>query len=73
MRVLARRSPDRFMEHLAILEQGDDPATSTTWLEGRGIGRSQARPNSGTEARSGAVSSRTNRAAPSRPAYRLLC
>jgi hypothetical protein len=21
------------MEHLAMLDQGDDPATSTTWLE----------------------------------------
>ena len=26
-------SLDRFMEHLAMLENGDDPATSTTWLE----------------------------------------
>jgi quercetin dioxygenase-like cupin family protein len=24
---------DRFMEHLAMLEHGDDPATTTTWLE----------------------------------------
>ncbi|MBN9327335.1 MAG: cupin [Cellulomonas sp. 73-145] len=24
---------DCFMEHLAMLEAGDDPATSTTWLE----------------------------------------
>jgi hypothetical protein len=22
-----------FMEHLAILENGDDPVTTTTWLE----------------------------------------
>jgi quercetin dioxygenase-like cupin family protein len=26
-------APDSFMEHLAMLDQGDDPATSTTWLE----------------------------------------
>ena len=26
-------TPDDFMEHLALLEVGDDPATSTTWLE----------------------------------------
>lgn len=26
-------APDRFMEHLAMLENGDDPATTTTWLE----------------------------------------
>lgn len=26
-------SPDRYMEHLAMLENGDDPATTTTWLE----------------------------------------
>ena len=26
-------APDRFMEHLAMLEQSDDPATSTVWLE----------------------------------------
>lgn len=26
-------SPDTFMEHLAMLELGDDPATATTWLE----------------------------------------
>lgn len=24
---------DSFMEHLAMLDQGDDPAASTTWLE----------------------------------------
>jgi quercetin dioxygenase-like cupin family protein len=26
-------APDSFMEHLAMLDQADDPATSTTWLE----------------------------------------
>ena len=26
-------APDSFMEHLAMLDQGDDPAASTTWLE----------------------------------------
>ena len=26
-------SPDRFMEHLAMLENDDDAATTTTWLE----------------------------------------
>ena len=26
-------APDAFMEHLAMLEGGDDPATTTTWLE----------------------------------------
>lgn len=26
-------APDRFMEHLAMLEHGDDTATTTTWLE----------------------------------------
>ncbi|NNU27080.1 (R)-mandelonitrile lyase [Isoptericola sediminis] len=26
-------TPDSFMEHLAMLENTDDPATSTTWLE----------------------------------------
>jgi quercetin dioxygenase-like cupin family protein len=26
-------SPDDFMEHLAMFEIGDDPATATTWLE----------------------------------------
>ena len=26
-------APDSFMEHLAMLDQGDDPASSTTWLE----------------------------------------
>ena len=26
-------SADRFMEHLAMFEYGDDPASSTTWLE----------------------------------------
>lgn len=26
-------SPDAFMEHLAMLENADDPATTTTWLE----------------------------------------
>jgi len=26
-------APDSFMEHLAMLDQGDDPATSTTWRE----------------------------------------
>lgn len=26
-------SPDRFMEHLAMLEHGEDPATTTIWLE----------------------------------------
>jgi quercetin dioxygenase-like cupin family protein len=25
--------PDSYMEHLAILESADDPATTTTWLE----------------------------------------
>ncbi|WP_454048310.1 (R)-mandelonitrile lyase [Cellulomonas sp. Marseille-Q8402] len=25
--------PDRWMEHLAMLESADDPATTTTWLE----------------------------------------
>ncbi|MDM8084516.1 cupin domain-containing protein [Cellulomonas cellasea] len=25
--------PDAFMEHLAMLENGDDPATTTTWAE----------------------------------------
>jgi hypothetical protein len=24
---------DTFMEHIAMLESGDDPATTTTWLE----------------------------------------
>ncbi|MDQ4503595.1 cupin domain-containing protein [Sinomonas sp. ASV322] len=26
-------TPDDFMEHLAMLEQGDDPTSTTTWLE----------------------------------------
>ncbi|MFC6357144.1 (R)-mandelonitrile lyase [Luethyella okanaganae] len=26
-------TPDDFMEHLAMLDNGDDPATTTTWLE----------------------------------------
>ena len=26
-------TPDDFMEHLAMFEVGDDPATATTWLE----------------------------------------
>lgn len=26
-------TPDDFMEHLAMLENGDDPAVTTTWLE----------------------------------------
>jgi quercetin dioxygenase-like cupin family protein len=26
-------SGDTFMEHIAMLEAGDDPATTTTWLE----------------------------------------
>jgi quercetin dioxygenase-like cupin family protein len=26
-------TPEDFMEHLAMLENGDDPATTTTWLE----------------------------------------
>jgi quercetin dioxygenase-like cupin family protein len=26
-------TPTDFMEHLAMLEAGDDPATTTTWLE----------------------------------------
>ncbi|MGG5752774.1 (R)-mandelonitrile lyase [Zafaria sp. Z1313] len=26
-------APDRFMVHLALLDQGEDPATTTTWLE----------------------------------------
>ncbi len=26
-------TPDRFMEHLAMLENAEDPATTTTWLE----------------------------------------
>lgn len=26
-------APDRFMEHLAMLEHADDPATTTPWLE----------------------------------------
>lgn len=26
-------APDAFMEHLAMLESADDPATTTTWLE----------------------------------------
>ncbi len=26
-------SPDAFMEHLAMLDQADDPAATTTWLE----------------------------------------
>jgi quercetin dioxygenase-like cupin family protein len=26
-------TPDDFMEHLAMLENGDDPAATTTWLE----------------------------------------
>lgn len=26
-------SPDSFMEHLALLDNSDDPATTTTWLE----------------------------------------
>jgi quercetin dioxygenase-like cupin family protein len=26
-------TPDDFMEHLAMLENADDPATTTTWLE----------------------------------------
>jgi hypothetical protein len=24
---------DTFMEHIAMLESGDDPATTTTWLD----------------------------------------
>ena len=26
-------APDSFMEHLAMIDNADDPATSTTWLE----------------------------------------
>lgn len=26
-------APDSFMEHLAMLDSADDPATTTTWLE----------------------------------------
>ena len=26
-------APDSFMEHLAMLDNADDPATTTTWLE----------------------------------------
>jgi len=26
-------APGHFMEHLAMFEAGDDPATATTWLE----------------------------------------
>jgi quercetin dioxygenase-like cupin family protein len=26
-------APDSFMEHLAMLDNGDDPTTTTTWLE----------------------------------------
>jgi quercetin dioxygenase-like cupin family protein len=26
-------APDRFMEHLAMFDTGDDPAGTTTWLE----------------------------------------
>lgn len=26
-------APDRFMEHMAMLENGEDPAATTTWLE----------------------------------------
>jgi quercetin dioxygenase-like cupin family protein len=26
-------TPENFMEHLAMLEAADDPATTTTWLE----------------------------------------
>ena len=26
-------APDSFMEHLAMLDMADDPATTTTWLE----------------------------------------
>ncbi|ROS74637.1 quercetin dioxygenase-like cupin family protein [Curtobacterium sp. PhB130] len=26
-------TPDRYMEHLAMLDLSDDPATTTTWLE----------------------------------------
>ena len=26
-------SPDSFMEHLAVLDGAEDPATTTTWLE----------------------------------------
>lgn len=26
-------TPENFMEHLALLENGDDPASTTTWLE----------------------------------------
>jgi hypothetical protein len=26
-------TPDYFTEHLAVLENGDDPAATTTWLE----------------------------------------
>ena len=26
-------TPEGFMEHLALLENGEDPATTTTWLE----------------------------------------
>lgn len=26
-------TPEDYMEHLAMLENGDDPATTTTWLE----------------------------------------
>ena len=26
-------TPEDFMQHLAMLENGDDPATTTTWLE----------------------------------------
>jgi hypothetical protein len=34
MRTVPRpAAPDSFMGHRAMLDQGDDPATSTTWLE----------------------------------------
>lgn len=26
-------APDSFMEHLAMLDNAEDPATTTTWLE----------------------------------------
>lgn len=31
-------TPDNFMVHLALLENGDDPASTTTWLEHTGGG-----------------------------------
>ena len=59
--------------HLLVLGQRVHGAPAFPRERPDQAGPDQARPNSGAEATSGAASSRTRRAAPSRPAYRLLC